>query len=130
MFLKIGINFKIAIFFSLLLLTSTYTILPSFAQYNSFDWSEICKKVELALYQPCDRYVNHYGELTFEGERAMTCIRNGLLLGGAALLLYNLPPALIIPGLDILSGMTACDRIVKLNLTSGFDNKDELVTNL
>jgi hypothetical protein len=59
----------------------------------------------------------------------MICIRNGLLLGGGALF-YGIPMELVIPGLDILSGMTGCGGIVKLNLLSGLDNKDELTTNL
>ncbi len=109
-------TFIILPLFILLILIGTFTIIPSFGQNNNLDWNEICNTVEFALYNSCDVYVKTFGQLTYEGERAMGCIRNGLLLGGAAFGL-NVPLEIIVPVLDILGGMTGCDGIVKLDLS-------------
>ena len=73
-----------SLIFILLILVGTFTINSSFGQYGNLDWNQICNTVEFALFDSCDVYVNSSGQLTYEGERAMGCIRNGLLLGGAA----------------------------------------------
>ena len=109
-----------------MILIGTFTIIPSFGQNNNLDWNQICNTVELALYNSCDEYVNSSGQLTYEGERAMGCIRNGLLIGGAAAGL-NVPLGVIIPGLDMLAGMTGCDGIVKLDLLSTIGNPSQLL---
>lgn len=59
----------------------------------------------------------------------MGCIRNGLLLGGTAFGL-NIPLGIIIPGLDVLAGMTGCDGIVKLDLLSSLENPTQLLNML
>ncbi|MGD1837596.1 MAG: hypothetical protein ACPKPY_06010 [Nitrososphaeraceae archaeon] len=108
------------LFISTLLVFSSINL--SHAQRsNSYDWNNICDKVEIALYKSCDKYVRNNGQLTYEGERAMECIRNGLLLGGGAVAL-GLPLDLAIMGLDTLAGMTECDGIVKLNMMEYIDS--------
>jgi hypothetical protein len=59
----------------------------------------------------------------------MDCIRNGLLIGGAATGL-SVPLEIIIPGLDILAGMTGCDGIAKLDLLSTIGNPNQLLNTL
>jgi len=110
----------------LLILIGTFTIIPSFGQVGNLDWNQICNTVTFALYNSCDVYVNSFGQLTFEGERAMGCIRNGLLLGGGAAAIGT-PLEMIIPGLDILAGMTGCDGIVKLDLLSSLGNPNQIL---
>ena len=109
-----------------MILIGTFTIIPSFGQNNNLDWNQICNTVEFALYNSCDVYVNSSGQLTYEGERAMGCIRNGLLIGGAAAGL-SVPLEIIVPGLDMLAGMTGCDGIVKLDLLSTIGNPSQLL---
>ena len=119
-------TFFILPLFMLLILIGTFTIIPSFGQNNNLDWNQICNTVEFALYNSCDVYVNNFGQLTAEGERAMGCIRNGLLIGGTAAGL-SVPLEVIIPGLDLLSGMTGCNGIVKLDLLSTIGNPTQLL---
>jgi hypothetical protein len=119
-------TFFILPLFILLILIGTFTIIPSFEQNNNLDWNQICNTVEFALYNSCDVYVNSSGQLTYEGERAMGCIRNGLLIGGGGAGL-NVPLGVIIPGLDMLAGMTGCDGIVKLDLLSTIGNPSQLL---
>ena len=95
-------------------------------QNNNIDWNEICNTIEFALYNSCEVYVDSFGQLTYEGERAMGCIRNGLALGGGAAALGT-PLEMIISGLDILAGMTGCDGIVKLDLLSTIGNPSQLL---
>ena len=109
-----------------MILIGTFTIIPSFEQNNNLDWNQICNTVEFALYNSCDVYVNSSGQLTYEGERAMGCIRNGLLIGGTAAGL-SVPLEIIVPGLDMLAGMTGCDGIVKLDLLSTVGNPSQLL---
>ena len=113
----------------LLLLLGTFTFIPSFGQNNNIDWNQICNTVAIALYHSCDIYVNSFGQLTYEGERAIGCIRNGLALGGGAAALGT-PLEMIIPGLDILAGMTGCDGIVKLDLLSSLGNPNQILNML
>ena len=93
------------------------------------DWMRICNMVQSALYKSCNAYVNDNGILTTEGERAFGCIRNGALLGGGAALL-GAPLEFIIPGLNVLAGMTGCDGIVKLDLLSSLENPTHLLNTL
>ena len=122
-------TFFILPLFMLLILIGIFTIIPSFGQVGNLDWNQICNTVEFALYNSCDVYVNSSGQLTVEGERAMGCIRNGLLIGGAATGL-SVPLEIIVPGLDILAGMTGCDGIVKLDLLSTIGNPSQLLNML
>lgn len=59
-------------------------------------------------------------ELSSEGERALSCIRNGAILAAGAGLLpgVGIPvtPGLIIKGLDILEERTGCGGIVKMDM--------------
>src|SRR5215207_8550728 len=115
--------------FILLIFIGTFTFIPSFEQIGNLDWNQICNTVEFALYNSCDVYVSSSGQLTYEGERAMGCIRNGLLIGGTAAGL-SVPLEIIVPGLDILAGMTGCDGIVKLDLLSTIGNPSQLLNTL
>jgi hypothetical protein len=44
----------------------------------------------------------------------MHCIRNGILLGGVAAALTNLPLSIILKGLSVLAAPTVCDGIVNM----------------
>ncbi len=121
-----NITFFILPLFMLMILIGTFTIIPSFGQNNNLDWNQICNSVEFALYNSCDEYVSSSGQLTYEGERAMGCIRNGLLIGGTAAG-FSVPLEIIVPGLDMLAGMTGCDGIVKLDLLSTIGNPSHLL---
>jgi hypothetical protein len=44
----------------------------------------ICTTLQWALYSSCDSLVNYDGTLTDEGDRALTCIKNGALLAAGA----------------------------------------------
>ena len=113
----------------LLLLIGIFTIIPSFGQNNNIDWNQICSTVAISLYHSCDTYVNSFNQLTYEGQRAMSCIINGLALGGGAVALGT-PLEVIIPGLDILAGMTGCNEIVKLDLLSNLGNPNQILNML
>lgn len=85
------------------------------------DWRGICSTLQIALYSPCGELVNNDdGTLSSEGERALSCIRNGAILAAGAGLLpgVGIPvtPGLIIKGLDILEERTGCGGIVKMDM--------------
>ena len=44
------------------------------------NWMGICNMVQSVLYHSCDVYVDDNRILTSEGERAFSCIRNGVYL--------------------------------------------------
>ena len=58
---------------------------------GGMDWIKTCNDLQAALISSCDVLVNPDNTLTTEGERAVGCIRNGILLagGGSILALYR-----------------------------------------
>ncbi|MGC2383875.1 MAG: hypothetical protein WA631_12285 [Nitrososphaeraceae archaeon] len=89
---------------------------------SGIDWPSLCNTVAPALVQPCSAYVNPDGTFTPEGERAFGCIRNGVLMAGAAMAL-GVPAPLIIPGLKTLASQTGCDNIINWDLLTLTDLK-------
>jgi hypothetical protein len=81
------------------------------------DWINICQTAEVALYSSCDDLVKSDNLLTYEGERALGCIRNGALITiGAGVL--GVPWSIIPKGLDLLEEPTGCDGIIKMDMLS------------
>jgi hypothetical protein len=56
----------------------------TFTQQPQIDWMSICSTLQPALLSPCSSLVSSNGTLTYEGNRAVGCIRNGALLAAAA----------------------------------------------
>jgi hypothetical protein len=83
---------------------------------NGQNWNGICNQIQSVLVESCSQLVNPDGSLTVpDGQKAHTCISNGIALGLGGLILTggsvtNLP--LIIGGLKILSTQTGCDGVV------------------
>jgi hypothetical protein len=74
-------------------------------------WMRICTSLQSALMSSCTALVNSDGTLTYEGNRAVGCIRNGALLAAAAGF-NEIPLEWIIGGLQALEGPTGCSGIV------------------
>ena len=55
-----------------------------YGQGQGPDWISICNAVQSALYKSCSAYVNPDNTLTYEGEGAVKCIKNGAVIGGGA----------------------------------------------
>ena len=74
-------------------------------------WMGTCNTLRSLLLQSCSELVNPDGTLSPQGDRAVGCIRNGLIiaLGGIS---QNLPLPVIIGGLKILQNPTGCGNIV------------------
>jgi hypothetical protein len=89
---------------------------PAPRQPGNFDWAQICSSLQIALVSSCDVLVNSDGTLTNEGERAVGCIRNGIVLAGGGSFLLLLPLPMIIAALQILEEPTGCDGIVQWGL--------------
>jgi hypothetical protein len=97
------------------------------SETGNTDWRSICSTLQIALYSPCAELVNNDdGSLSSEGERALSCIRNGALLAAGAGLLpgVGIPvtPGLIIKGLDALEERTGCGGIVKMDMLNQIGN--------
>jgi hypothetical protein len=75
------------------------------------DWNSICIQVQSLLVQSCSDLVNSDGTLTQQGQTAVGCIRNGVLLGLGGLS-QGLPLPVVIGGLKLLSNPTGCGNIV------------------
>ncbi len=82
---------------------------------GSINWMGICTTFQSALYSSCISIVNSDGTLTYEGERALGCIRNGALLAAAAGLSL-IPSDFIAWGLQTLEGPTGCAGIVNWDI--------------
>jgi hypothetical protein len=80
-------------------------------QTRGIDWLHSCTTLQWALYSSCDSLINSDGTLTYEGNRALTCIRNGALLA-AGDGLSSIQLDLIIGGLQNLEGPTRCAGVV------------------
>jgi hypothetical protein len=78
------------------------TQLPSSFQQEGIDWVKMCNDLQTALVSSCEVLVNPDNTLTFEGERAVGCIRNGIALAGGGSILLSLPLPLVITALQIL----------------------------
>jgi hypothetical protein len=71
----------------------------------------ICSTLQPALLSPCTSLVSSNGTLTYEGNRAVGCIRNGDVLASTAGL-NAIPLGWIISGLQALEGPTGSSGIV------------------
>jgi hypothetical protein len=91
---------------------------PSVIVWN---WIQTCSFLDRILVPPCYQLVNQDNTLTFEGQRAYDCIRNGIILAGGASLL-NLPLSLVIDKLRELSTQTGCGGIVNWQLIGQVSN--------
>jgi hypothetical protein len=58
---------------------------------GGIDWITVCNTLEDALVSSCNILVNSNNTLNAEGERAVGCIRNGIVLAGGGTLLASLP---------------------------------------
>jgi hypothetical protein len=76
----------------------------------------MCNDLQTALVSSCEVLVNPDNTLTFEGERAVGCIRNGIALAGGGSILLSLPLPLVITALQILEEPTGCGGIVEWGL--------------
>jgi hypothetical protein len=83
---------------------------------GGIDWIKICNDLRVALLSSCEVLVNPDNTLTFEGERAVGCIRNGIALAGGGTFLLALPLPLVIAALQILEEPTGCGGIVEWGL--------------
>jgi hypothetical protein len=82
----------------------------------SLSCRQICSLLTPIPVSPCYQLVNPDNSLTYEGERAVGCIRNGIILAGGAAYLLNLPLPLIIAALRALLTITGCDGIINWDL--------------
>lgn len=80
---------------------------------EGIDWITVCNNLQVALISSCDVLVDQDNTLTAEGQRAVGCIRNGILLAGGRSFLANLPLSLIIGALKALEVPTGCGGIVE-----------------
>ncbi|HEY9388057.1 MAG TPA: hypothetical protein VIP70_13530 [Nitrososphaeraceae archaeon] len=62
---------------------------------RSPSWRQICSLLTPILVYPCYQLVNPDNSLTYGGEHAVGCIRNGIILAGGAGYLLSLPLPLI-----------------------------------
>jgi hypothetical protein len=86
----------------------------------------ICTSLQPALMSPCTALINSDGTLTYEGNRAVVCIRNGALLAAAAG--FNaIPLEWIIGGLQALEGPTGCSGIVNWNILNQVGSTDTIL---
>jgi hypothetical protein len=76
------------------------------------DWISVCSNLQVALISSCDVLVNQDNTLTTEGQRAVDCIRNGILLAGGGSFLANLPISLVITALQALEEPIGCGGVV------------------
>lgn len=90
--------------------------LASSSQQEGIDWIKTCNDLQTALVSSCDAQVNPDNTLTSEGERALGCIRKGILLAGGGSIRAALPLPLIIAALQILEEPTGCGGIVEWGL--------------
>lgn len=86
------------------------------SQSGGINYVQLCSDLEVALVSSCDVLVNPDNTLTTEGERAVGCIRNGILLAGGGTLLLALPLPLIAGALQALEEPTGCGGIVEWGL--------------
>jgi hypothetical protein len=94
---------------------------------RSLSWRQICNLLTPILVSPCYQLVNRDNTLTYEGERAVGCIRNGIILAGGAVYLLNLPLPLIIAALSMLSTPTGCGDIIDWEHIDELSNVQEII---
>jgi hypothetical protein len=93
---------------------------------NQIDWTGICTTLQPALISPCTSLVSSNGTLTYEGNRAVGCIRNGAFLAAAAG--FNaIPLDWIIGGLQSLEGHTGCGGIVNWEMVNQVGNTETIL---
>jgi hypothetical protein len=78
---------------------------------GGIDWITVCN-TRSCISMSCNILANSNNTLTAEGERAVGCIRNGMVLAGGGTLLASLPLPLVIGALKILEEPTGCGGIV------------------
>jgi hypothetical protein len=90
------------------------------------DWAGICTTPQPALISPCTALINSDGTLTYEGNRAVGCIRNGALLAAAAG--FNaIPLDWIIGGLQALERPTGCSGILNWEMLNQVGSTDTIL---
>ena len=93
---------------------------------GGIDWMELCLQADAIIIPSCSSLVSQNNVLTTEGERAWSCIRNGLLLAGGAALLQR-PLEVVIPALQFLSEPMWCIGIIEWNNVSHVENLRGLI---
>jgi hypothetical protein len=96
---------------------------------SGWNWVQICNDLQPALESDCSQLVRPNNVLTSEGERAVTCMKNGFLLAGGGMLL-NLPIWSIIPILQGISEPTGCGGIVNWDLIGSVSNLKGIIGRL
>jgi plastocyanin len=96
------------------------------AQQPQIDWIGVCSTLQPALLSSCTSLVSSNGTLTYEGNRAVGCIRNGALLAAAAGL-NAIPLEWIIGGLQALEGPTGCSGIVNWEMLNQIGGTDTIL---
>jgi hypothetical protein len=90
----------------------------------------LCNDLQVALISSCDVLVDSDNTLTVEGERAVGCIRNGILLAGGGSLLLSLPLPIVIAALQILEEPTGCGGIVEWGLIGNVNDLQGVIGRL
>jgi hypothetical protein len=118
--------------FSLFLVTVSFfpTTANASTAGQGIDWINLCQNLQVALVSSCNQLVTPNNVLTSEGERALGCIRNGILLGGGGTFLLSLPLEAIIPILRGISEPTGCGGIVQWDLMGDVPNLPGVITML
>lgn len=94
------------------------------------NWVQLCSDLQPILISDCSQLVNSNNILTLEGERAVGCIRNGLLLGGGGALLLKLPLPSVISILQTLSEPTGCGDIIEWGFIGSVSNLKGMISKL
>jgi hypothetical protein len=102
----------------------------SSSQSGGINWIDLCNDLQVALISSCDVLVDSDNTLTVEGERAVGCIRNGILLAGGGSLLLSLPLPIVIAALQILEEPTGCGGIVEWGLIGNVNDLQGVIGRL
>ena len=100
------------------------------SQSGGLNWVKICSDLQVALVSSCDILVNPDNTLTTEGERAVGCIRNGIILAGGGTFLMSLPLPSVIAALQILEEPTGYGGIVEWGLIGDVNNLPGIIQRL
>ena len=99
-------------------------------QQGGINWVSLCSDLQVALVSSCTDLVNSDNTLTQEGDRAVGCIRNGILLAGGGSFLLHLPLPAIGAALQFLEGPTGCDGIVNWGLMGSVGDLRSVINRL
>ena len=97
---------------------------------GGMNWVSLCSDLQVALVSSCDILVNSDNTLTQEGDRAVGCIRNGILLAGGGSFLLHLPLPAIAAALQFLECPTGCDGIVNWGLMGSVGDLRSVINRL